>query len=59
MKMKYIGIIVCIVVVLLLAWRSTTASTNAYWIYLIAGSLLGVLAGVFRNMDRWKGQDDS
>lgn len=46
---KGVGIIVCVIGAVILAWFSME-SGDAYWIFLIAAALLGVLAGVIKNL---------
>jgi uncharacterized YccA/Bax inhibitor family protein len=48
---KVVGITICVVLALVLAWRSGSVGSDTYWIYLIVASLLGVLAGIIKNMD--------
>jgi drug/metabolite transporter (DMT)-like permease len=46
---KLIGIIICVIGAVVLAWFSLE-STDSYWVYLVLAGLLGVAAGVIRNL---------
>ncbi len=46
---KTIGIILCVLGAIVLAWLSLDA-TDYYWVLLILAGLLGVAAGVIKNL---------
>jgi nitrate/nitrite transporter NarK len=46
---KTIGIVLCAVGAVVLAWL-TTRSTDYYWMYLLLAALLGVAAGIIKNL---------
>jgi hypothetical protein len=45
---KAIGITLCVIGAIVLAWLSIDA-TDYYWVYLVAAGLLGVAAGMIKN----------
>jgi hypothetical protein len=46
---KTIGILLCVVAAIVLAWLSVSAS-DFYWAYMVAAGILGVAAGVIKNL---------
>jgi hypothetical protein len=46
---KTIGIILCVLGAIVLAWLSLDAPDH-YWVFLMLASLLGVAAGVIKNL---------
>lgn len=46
---KAIGITLCVIGAVILAWLSIH-SGEYYWLYLMAAALLGVAAGVIKNL---------
>jgi uncharacterized membrane protein HdeD (DUF308 family) len=46
---KTIGILLCVAAALVLAWLSISAS-DFYWVYMMAAGVLGVAAGVIKNL---------
>jgi cytosine/uracil/thiamine/allantoin permease len=49
-NIRSVGIVVCIVLAVVLAWLSLSAGDTMYMVYLILAGLLGVIAGVLKNM---------
>lgn len=50
--LRITGIIVCILLAIGLAILSMFADETMYMVYLIAASLLGVMAGLFKNIGK-------
>jgi uncharacterized membrane protein HdeD (DUF308 family) len=46
---KTIGILLCVAAAIVLAWLSISAD-DLYWVYMIAAGVLGVAAGVIKNL---------
>ncbi len=49
---RLLGVLVCLALMAVVVWRAMLADHTTYLLYLLAASLLGVLAGVFNNLGK-------